>query len=194
MRKSTLKSLKGPRVEEEGFSTSLALVEAALYAAGRPLDLKALRPVLKARSEDEVRQLVRSLAKEYESRSSALEVVELSDGRFALRLRAEYVQRVRKVARRLPPGLLRTLSYIAYRQPIPQRSVAEVRGSHVYRHVRRLEDAGFIVKEKVGKDVILRTTELFADAFGLSRDIKVMKKQLEEMVKPCDGISLNQGL
>lgn len=159
------------------------MIEAALYVSGRPLDLKTLCSVLKTRSKSRVQQLARALAKEYASRNTALEVLELKDEKFVLQLKAEYTPKVRRLAIRplLSTGPLKTLSYIAYRQPVPQKQVIEVRGSHAYGHIRQLEDLGLITREKAGRTRILRTTEYFADYFGLSHDIRVMKKQLKGM-------------
>jgi len=169
----------------------LTLIEAALYVAGRPLDLRTLSSVLKTRSKRKVRRLARILAEEYTKRVTALEILELEDGRFVMQLKAEYTPKVRRIATRplVPAGPLRTLSYIAYRQPITQKQVVEVRGSHAYKHIKQLEDLGLISKEKAGKNTILRTTTFFADYFGLSHDLKTMKKQLKTLFETLSSQS-----
>ena len=45
-----------------------ALLEAALYVAGRPLDLKTLGSVIKIRSKKKVKALAKLLAEEYSKR------------------------------------------------------------------------------------------------------------------------------
>jgi len=167
----------------------LALLEAALYVAGRPLDLKTLGSVIKTRSKKKVQKLARTLMEEYRSRHTALEILELKDERFVLQLKAEYTPKVRKLALRplLSAGPLKTLSYIAYRQPVPQSHVIDVRGQHAYQHLKQLENLGLITREKAGRTKVVRTTGFFADYFGLSHDLKVMKQQLrgifENLVK-----------
>jgi len=64
---------------------------------------------------------------------------------------------------------------------VKQKQVVEVRGSHAYKHIKQLIDAGLVAKEKVGRNIILKTTPYFADYFGLSHDIKTMKKQLKSL-------------
>ena len=125
------------KLAEEKFKRDLALLEAALYVAGRPLDLKTLGSVLKTRSKRKVQKLARTLIEEYKGRNTALEILELEDGRFVMQLKAEYTPMVRRISTRplLPTGPLKTLSYIAYRQPVLQKQVIEVRGSHAYRHI-----------------------------------------------------------
>ena len=168
--------------EEERFKKDLALLEAALYVAGRPLDIKTLGYIVKTRSKKRVQQLARALIKKYKQQETPLEVLELEDERFVLQLKTEYSARVRKLAVRplLTDGPLRTLAYVAYRQPIIQKMVIDARGAHAYGHVRQLVDMGLIERESDGRNKILRVTEFFADYFGLSRDIKVMKRQLKK--------------
>jgi segregation and condensation protein B len=78
-------------------------------------------------------------------------------------------------------GPLKTLSYIAYRQPISQKRVVEVRGHHVYIHIKLLKEMGLVAAERSGRSSVLRTTEYFADYFGLSHDVLTMKKELKKV-------------
>ncbi len=168
---------------KKGFTRRLALVEAALYVAGRPLDLKTLARVVRTRSKEKIRKLTRALVEDYKSHDTALEVLELDDERFVLQLKAEYTPQVRRLAVRplLSKGPLKTLSYIAYRQPVLQPQVIDVRGHHAYSHLRELEDMGLISREKAGRTKMLRTTEFFADYFGLSHDLRAMRRQLKNI-------------
>jgi len=170
------------RVEDKQ-RRDLALLEAALYVAGRPLDLKMLCSVLRTRSVAKVKSLAKLLSEEYKARGMALEVLELADERFVLQLKAEYTPHVRRLAIRplLSAGPLKTLAYVAFRQPISQSHVIAVRGSHAYGHVRQLEELGLIVKERVRRSSVIRTTEFFADYFGFSHDVRVMKRQLKDV-------------
>lgn len=167
----------------------LALLEAALYVSGRPLDLKTLASVIKTRSKNKTRRLARKLVEEYKNRHSALEILELGDERFVLQLKAEYTPRVRKLALRplLSKGPLKTLSYIAYRQPVAQSHVIDVRGQHAYHHIKQLEDLGLIFRERKGRSKIIRTTEFFADYFNLSHDLRTMKRQLKGIYESLMG-------
>ncbi|MGB9134883.1 MAG: SMC-Scp complex subunit ScpB [Candidatus Bathyarchaeia archaeon] len=158
----------------------LALIEAALYVAGRPLDLKTLASVIKSRSPKIVQQLARILKEEYDSRETCLEILELEDERFVMQLKTEFSSHVQRLAVRplLTTGPLKTLSYVAYRQPVSQKQVLNVRGTHVYTHLRQLEELGLITRERVGRTNVLRTTQLFADYFGFSHDLRTMKRKL----------------
>ena len=169
--------------EIKGQKQRLALIEAALYVAGRPLDLKTLASIIKTRSKNLVQQLARTLKQEYDSRKTSLEILELADERFVMQLKPKYSPRVQRLALRplLTLGPLKTLSYIAYRQPVPQKQVLDVRGHHVYSHLKQLEEFGLISRERVGRAKVLRTTPFFADYFGLSHDLRGMKRQIKKV-------------
>jgi len=167
----------------------MALIEAALYAAGRPLELKTLARIAGTRSENVVLRLIGGLARRYEEEGSALEIKELPGSRFVLQLRPTYTEKVRRLANKplLSRGPLKTLSFIAYYQPIEQGKVIEARGRHVYSHLKRLEEMGLITRERVnGKGTIIRTTPYFADYFGFSHNphrVKVQLRRLFEQLK-----------
>jgi segregation and condensation protein B len=172
-------------IKQERLTRELALLEAGLYVAGRPLDLKTLGNVTGTRSKKKVRKLAKTLVENYRNRDTALEVLELEGERFVMQLKAEYTSKVRKLATRplLSAGPLKTLSYIAFRQPIPQTQVIDVRGHHAYGHLRQLEEMELIVREGIGRKKMIRTTEFFADFFGLSHDLRAMKRQLKSVFK-----------
>lgn len=163
--------------------SDLSLVEGALYVAGRPLDLNELCSVLKTRSKNRARKTVATLMQDYANRKTALEVLELKGERFVLQLKADFTPLVRKLVNKplLSTGPLKTLSYIAYRQPVSQKRVIEVRGHHAYGHVKMLKEMGLIGSERSGRSMLLRTTEYFADYFGLSLDTTSMKRELKHV-------------
>ena len=176
--------------KKERFIRKLALLEAGLYVAGRPLNLKSLGSVIGTRSKRKVKKLAKALVENYKNRDTALEVLELEGERFVMQLKAEYTAKVRRLATKplLSSGPLKTLSYIAFRQPVPQPQVIDVRGHHAYGHLRQLEDMELIVREGIGRKKMIKTTEFFADFFGLSHDLRAMKRQLksvfEDFAKP----------
>jgi len=170
----------------------LALLEAALYVAGRPLDLRTLASVLKTRSKNKTRRLAKTLMEAYKSRETALEILELEGERFVMQLKTDYTPQVRRLAFRplMSVGPLKTLSYIAYRQPVTQTQVIDVRGHHVYNHLKQLEELDLIARERVGRSKVVRTTEFFADYFGFSHDLKIMKQQLKNVFEKEDLVKV----
>lgn len=169
--------------ENERKAHHLALLEAALYVAGRPLDLNELCQVVGSRSKKRTQMYLDALIEEFKTRSKALEILALKDERYVLQVKAEFTPLIKKLVNRplLSSGPLKTLSYIAYRQPISQKRVIEVRGQHAYGHVKLLKDMGLILSERAGRTLALKTTDYFADYFGLTTDTIVLKKDLKKI-------------
>ena len=169
-------------VETDRKAHHLALLEAALYVAGRPLDLNELCQVVGSRSKKRTQIYIETLMKEYLARNTALEILSLKNERYVLQVKEQFTHLIKKLVNRplLSSGPLKTLSYIAYRQPISQKRVIDVRGQHAYGHVKMLKDMGLIVSERSGRSLALKTTDYFADYFGLTTDILMMKKDLKK--------------
>lgn len=167
--------------EEKQSRDMVARVEAALYSSGRPLDADQLAKAAGTVSARKAVMIARDIAKIVNSSMRAVEVVEYPGPRFAMQLRADFTQVARKFATRplLSKAALRTLSFIAYFQPITSSELVQKRSSSVYEHLHELQDVGFLVWERQGRSRVFRTTPRFADYFGLSTDVSVMKKQLE---------------
>ena len=159
----------------------IAKVEAALYAAGRPLTVEEISKAAGTGSERKAVAMAREIAKSVNGSMQAVEVVEYSGPRFAMQLKAKYTQTARKFATRplLSKAALRTLSYIAFFQPITSSELVLRRGSTVYQHLKDLEEVGFVSGERQGRARAYKTTPRFAEYFGLSTEITTLKRQLE---------------
>jgi len=172
--------LKPPKLESE---EAMALLEAALYVAGRPLNIETLGSIIGTQSEKKVKALANGLIEVYLKRHGALELIELKGQRFVLQLKPRYLPHVKRLAMRplLSKGPLKTLAYIAYRQPVLQSQVISVRGTHAYDYIKELEYLGLIKTEKIGRTKLIQTTNTFADYFDLSHDPHSMKRQLKSL-------------
>jgi segregation and condensation protein B len=145
------------------------LIEAALFASGKPLSSRDLSK-LSGRSEDDVRSLAEELAKDYSLRRSGIEIRAFED-KYVMQVRPALAKQVISIApREIDAPLIRTLSIIAYKQPMKQSDLAVLRGNKSYSHVKELEQMGLISANKSGRTKILTTTRGFADYFGLDSD------------------------
>jgi segregation and condensation protein B len=176
--------------DEPAPKDALAKVEAALYAAGRPLDADEVARVAGTTSQRKALLIARAIAERVNSALNAVEVVEYPGPRFAMQLRAQYTHVARRFATRplLSRAALRTLSYVAFFQPISAGDLVLRRSSQVYQHLKELEEVGFVVSERKGRSKTYRTTGRFAEYFGLSGDVPSMKRQLE-----ARNLTLRQG-
>jgi segregation and condensation protein B len=168
--------LREPRLPEDEVA---ARIEAALYSAGRPLSLDELIRASGTNSKEKTHRVVNDLAKKANSTFRAIEIVQLEDGKFVLQLRPQYTPLVRKFAQHplLPSGALKTLSYIAYEQPVTSKRLVQIRGSQVYSHIKVLEQLQFVEHENLGRLKVYRTTPKFQNYFGIT-DINAVKSKL----------------
>jgi segregation and condensation protein B len=158
-----------------------ARIEAALYSSGRALDAEQLSKAAGISSKKRAMDEAKAIQSRMKSMLSAIEVVEYPGQRFAMQLKAEYTHVARKFATKplLSKAALRTLSFIAYFQPISSADLALRRGSQAYDHVKDLEEVGFVAWERKGRSKLFRTTTEFSEYFGLSVDAQTLKHQLE---------------
>ncbi|MEM2942155.1 MAG: SMC-Scp complex subunit ScpB [Candidatus Bathyarchaeia archaeon] len=125
----------------------------------------------------------------YKRKGGALELLRLQDGRYVMQLRPDLTQGIAKLVskRLLTRGPLKTLSFIAIKQPVTQAYVVKVRGNLAYGHIRDLVDKGLLAEERLGRTKVLRTTRTFADYFNLSSEPRVMRQQLEKIFQQLEA-------
>lgn len=163
----------------------ISRIEAILYAAGKPVTLGMMMRMCQTRSKKKVLEAIAELKKRYERDAGALELVELPGERYYLKLKKKYMELVKRILRKplLSRGVMRTLSFIAYHQPIEQSKVAAARGGAAYKHIRMLLEKGLIEAEKSGKTLVLRTTPLFAELLDVENNPSAIRKKLEEQME-----------
>lgn len=156
------------------------MIEALLFAASRPVEIREMLSICGLRKKEKILSAIKELMKKYNDGRSAIELVELPGGRFYLRIRREYHDLVKKYVKRplFSRGVMRTLSFIAYHQPIEQSKVAAVRGNSAYKHIKILIERGLVEAEEKGKTKILKTTQLLADYLGVPNTPSAIKKAL----------------
>jgi len=182
--------------EASGLDSKLCSLEAALYSAGRPLELGDLKSVVGSTSERTVKKLVGQLALRLERRGGALEVATHGDGRVSMQLRESFDEMVKQFQHKplLSAGPLRTLSYIAFHQPVDQRQVIADRGSHVYGSLRMMENMGLIRRERTeDRSFVITTTAFFGDYFGFSHSPDKIRVELKRVFRELKIHKLENG-
>lgn len=182
--------------ELTGQEMKLCSLEAALYSAGRPLEVEDLKSVVGSKSERTVRKLVGQLSQRYRRRGGALEIATHGDGRVSMQLRESYEDMVKQFSNRplLSVGPLKTLSYIAFHQPVDQRQVIADRGTHVYGQLRMMESMGLIHRERTeDRSFIITTTPFFGDYFGFSQSPDKSKIELKKIFQELKIHKLENG-
>jgi len=169
----------------ENMDEATARIEAALYSAGRPLRIEDLIRASGTESKTKTLELLNNIMKKTKSAFKALEVVILPDGSYVFQLKPEYSSTVKRYASKpvLPNATLKTLSYIAYEQPITSKMLLEVRGTGVYTHLKELRQLDYISYESVGRLKIYKTTEKFQKYFGIQGDVENLRQRLFSKVR-----------
>jgi segregation and condensation protein B len=154
------------------------LIEAALLAAGRPLNVDQLQKLFDGRmapEKSEIRQAVATLIEEYEPRG--ITISEVASG-FRVQVKSGMADQLHKLWEERPPrysrALFETLALIAYRQPITRGEIEEVRGVSVSSNiVRSLAERDWVRvvghRDVPGRPEMFGTTRQFLDYFGLKK-------------------------
>jgi segregation and condensation protein B len=154
------------------------IVEAALLAAGRPLDLNELQSLFGDEGppgKDDIRAAIVALQADYADRGIALQ--EVASG-FRVQVRTSMSSWLARLweerAPRYSRALMETLAIIAYRQPVTRGDVEDIRGVGVTTNIMRsllernwIRVVGF--RDVPGKPAIYGTTREFLDYFGLKK-------------------------
>lgn len=190
-----------------------AIIEAALFAADRPLslaDLQALFLDFEQPEKAEIRTAITALQADYTNRGIAL--VEVASGfRFQTQASvAEWVSRLwEDKAPRYSRAMLETLALIAYRQPITRGEIEDIRGVAVSSNIiKTLQEREWIriigYKEVPGRPALLATTRQFLDYFNLRsldqlpplselRSLEAVEQDLEQVLQQKIATSEDNG-
>lgn len=180
-------------VKNENNDEATAKIESALYSAGRPLSIEDLIRASGTESRPKTLALLDSIMKKTKNAFKSIEIVILPDGNYVFQLKPEYSSSVRRYASKpiLSKATQKTLSYIAFEQPVSSKQLVEIRGSGVYVHLKELRQLDFIENQNIGRMKIYSTTEKFQKYFGISGDINILKQRLFKKIRKSSEIISN---
>ncbi len=153
---------------------AVALVEALLFASGKPVSLEKLAEAGEI-SKDEVERALARLEVDYNTSRRGMFLERVAGG-VRLVSRAEFDFPIRRLMgldgkNKLSMAGLETLAIIAYRQPVTAPEIAEIRGVNSSSSLRTLLERKLITtagrKEVVGTPFLYKTTKEFLIHFGL---------------------------
>ena len=151
------------------------LLEAALFASGRPIPLDELAALDPEVSRAELAMALDEIRECYETAGHGVELVELAGG-WQILTRPEYTETIERASlaarpQRLSAAALETLAIIAYRQPIGRADIEEIRGVSVGGMLKTLLERGLIDvvgrAEALGRPLLYGTTSTFLEYFAL---------------------------
>ena len=180
-------------IKNKNDDEATAKIESALYSAGRPLSVEDLIRASGTESRPKTLSLLDSIMKKTKNAFKSIEIVILPDGNYVFQLKPEYSSSVRKYASKpiLSKATQKTLSYVAFEQPVSSKQLVEIRGSGVYTHLKELRQLNFIENQNVGRLKIYSTTEKFQKYFGISGDVNILKQRLFKKIRKTSEIISN---
>lgn len=151
------------------------LIEAALFAAARPVPAEELVALDPDASIDDIRLALDQLREHYDFDGHGVELAELGGG-YQVVTRPVYaaaIERAQLNVRqpRLTAAMLETLAVIGYRQPVGRAEIEEIRGVSAAGVLRSLQERGLIEvtgrSEGLGRPLLYGTTPLFLELLGI---------------------------
>jgi segregation and condensation protein B len=163
-------------------------IEALLFASGRLMDSETLLRLTGASNKQVLETNIAKLKEEYEKRDSPIMIVEEKDG-WKLTVREQYLPLVRKIVSEmeLPKTVLETLAVIAWKAPVLQSEIVDIRHNKAYDHIAVLEELEFIKKQPKGRSMQITLTEKFYTYFDVEggRNIKeIFGKVMQKIPEP----------
>ena len=163
------------------------LLEAALFAAARPLPVEELLTLDPEAGTAAVQAALAEIRDTFAGGTHGVELVAIGDG-WQLLTRPDYAEAIERAQfalrpRRLSPAALETLAIIAYRQPVGRLEVDEIRGVDSGAVIDKLLERGLIEivtrGEGLGRPLLYGTTPQFLETLGL-KDLEELPR-LEEL-------------
>ncbi len=151
------------------------LLEAALFAAPRPLALDELSTLDAEATDADWLGAVQELREHYDNEGHGVELVDVAGG-YQILTRQSFAEAIERAAfasrpMRLSAAALEVLAIIAYRQPTGRAEIEEIRGVSSAGVLRMLQERGLIEvagrSEGLGRPLLYATTPQFLEYLGL---------------------------
>lgn len=150
-----------------------SIIEAILFAAGRPVNKNEIILALEISAED-VENIIKSMQEEYKSENRGIELIKIDDS-YQLCTKKELYEYIYPVLdKRNKPNLsnaaLETLAIVAYNPKITRAEIEAIRGVSADACVYKLLEYGLIEEagkiDLPGKPMSYKTTNEFLRMFG----------------------------
>lgn len=165
------------------------IIESMLFVSEDPLTIDRIKNVLTFADTKEIRNALKVLLDEYESRKGGFFLHEVAGG-YQIRTRPEYTEWIKRLVkpnpRRISKASLETLAIIAYKQPVIRSDMEHIRGVDCGGVIRMLLERKLVRvlgrKKIPGRPLIYATTKQFLETFDL-KDLKDLPtpKEIEEL-------------
>ncbi len=168
MEKEHLTAETVQEIDEASETENLKKIEAALFISARFLNLQDL-VMLTDINPLMLKELIDKLIEKYNHEDSAIEIVS-KENMWKMDVRQEYVSMINKLATgsaEFSKAEQETLAVIAYKQPVKQSVIINIRGNKAYEHIKKFREIGLVIAKKVGRTYELRLSDEFFEYFHL---------------------------
>ena len=161
------------------------LVESVLFSASKPVSINEIKEAT-GLSRDKIKTTLKDLIQDYNvtrKNDTSMEVIKAGD-KFTMQVKKQYTDQSVMVGRpEIKSDLLKTLTLIAFHQPMKQSNLRRMFGQKIYEHVDELVSLKLVHSKKHGTTEMLTTTKLFPEYFGIdSTDPEKIRNYLMEKV------------
>ena len=166
------------------------LVESVLFSASKPISVNEIKEATSL-TPNKIKKTLAELIEDYNvtrKDETSMEVIKAGD-KFAMQVKKQFTDQSVMIARpEIESNLLKTLTLIAFHQPLKQSNLRRMIGTKAYEHVDELASKKLIHTKKHGSTEMLTTTKLFPEYFGIEttnpEEIReILMKKVAEKVK-----------
>lgn len=143
------------------------LVESVLFQATNPVSVKEIKENTGLTAQT-IRKNLKELIKDYnEKKDTSMEIIK-AGRKYTMQLKEQYADQTMMVADpEINPNLLKTLTLIAFHQPVKQSNLRRMIGEKAYDHVDELTSMKLVHSKKHRNTEMLTTTKRFPEYFGI---------------------------
>jgi len=145
------------------------LVESVLFSASKPISINEIKETTHL-SPEKIKTTLDELIEDYNitrKKETSMEIIKAGE-KFAMQIKKEFTDQSIMVTKpEIDSNLLKTLTLIAFHQPLKQSNLRRMIGTKAYEHVDELATMNLINTKKHGATEMLTTTKLFPEYFGI---------------------------
>lgn len=182
-------------LDESAENENIKKVEAALFISGRFLTLQEL-VMLTDINPLMIKEILEKLIEKYND-NSGIEIIEKGGG-WKMDVRQEHVSMINKLATgnaEFTKAEQETLAVIAYKQPVKQSVIINIRGNKAYDHIKHFVNINLVQAKKLGRTRELKLSDDFFEYFHLGNQKEISDdhsssesiEELGDLQKKGDG-------
>ncbi len=146
------------------------LVESVLFSASKPVSVNEIKETT-GLTPNIIKKTLDELIEDYNVKrknETSMEVIKAGD-KFAMQVKKRFTEQSIMISKpEIEGNLLKTLTLIAFHQPLKQSNLRRMIGTKAYEHVDELSSMKLISTKQHGSTEMLTTTRLFPEYFGIN--------------------------